>query len=262
MISHYLKKLENFSDDGFFLRGGYGPRLRSFNGIANDYKTINSIDEKLSNQNLSKIDQFYYIEKSFHKDINTRQAVINIGDPPKDCFNFDGSFKETKDLPCTRLLHFMKHPIENKLNLTVYLRSNDILWGASAVNIFNFTFMQEYFAKILNLEIGDYYHIANNFHYYENYKNQILEISEIKETTDIGYNYSKSFNNLLEFDHLVSQLSREEELLRVEKKNNLIDFNDDLFNDWYKVIFDYNTKQKVEIKNPVLNKIINKIPLI
>ena len=47
------------------------------------------------------------------------------------------------------------------------MRSNDMLWGASAVNIFNFTFMQEYFAAMLNMEIGSYFHIANNFHFYE-----------------------------------------------------------------------------------------------
>lgn len=257
MINHYLKNIKNFSDDGLFMRGGYGPRLRAFDGNANDYKIGKSFGEEIPEQFFSKVDQFYYIEKSFHRDINTRQAIINIGDPPKDCVNFDGSIKETRDFPCTRLLHFMKQPFENKLDLTVYLRSNDILWGASAVNIFNFTFMQEYFAKILNLEIGDYYHIANNFHYYENFKNQILEIAEIDETNDIGYNYSKSFNNLEEFDNLISRFSTEEEALRVKKTNKLIDFNDDFFDDWYKVIFHYNTKQKVNMKNPILNNIIN-----
>src|SRR5699024_613430 len=107
-------------------------------------------------------------------------AIINIGDPPKDCFNKEGGLKETKDFPCTRLLHFQKQPNANKLNLTVYMRSNDFMWGASAVNIFNFTFILEYFAQILNLEIGDYYHIANNFHYYKEHEKDLLTISQIK----------------------------------------------------------------------------------
>ena len=84
------------------------------------------------------------------RDKNTRQAIINIGDTLKDTLDSNLNIKETKDCPCTRILHFMKHPSENKLNLTVYMRSNDILWGASAVNIFNFTLIQEYFAKLFN----------------------------------------------------------------------------------------------------------------
>lgn len=37
------------------------------------------------------------------------------------------------------------------------MRSNDIIWGASAVNIFNYTFMQEYMATILGLGVGNYF---------------------------------------------------------------------------------------------------------
>lgn len=37
------------------------------------------------------------------------------------------------------------------------MRSNDIIGGASAVNIFNYTFMQEYMATILGLGVGNYF---------------------------------------------------------------------------------------------------------
>ena len=37
-ISHYLKRMMNFSDDAMFMRGGYGPRFRYFNGSSNDYQ--------------------------------------------------------------------------------------------------------------------------------------------------------------------------------------------------------------------------------
>ncbi|TKG89249.1 thymidylate synthase [Puteibacter caeruleilacunae] len=257
-IGHYLKKMKDFSDDGFFLRGGYGPRLRNYNGINNDYKIQNPFDIDFSGLNKSEVDQFKYIDLNFQKDINTRQAIINIGDPPKDCFDADGCLKKTKDFPCTRLLHFQKQPKTHKLNLTVYMRSNDLMWGASAVNIFNFTFIQEYFAKILNLDIGDYYHVVNNFHYYDYHEKELQAISKVKDINDNGFYYEKSFNNLVEFDKLTDKLRIEEEKLRRGEGNGLVDFKDDFFNDWYRVFYAFNKKTNIEFINLELQILFNK----
>lgn len=249
-ISHYLKNMKNFSDDGLFLRGGYGPRLRRYNGSIDDYK----IDKTL-NCNSTEIDQYQYVINNFNRDLNTRQAVINIADPLKDYFDKSGQLKETKDVPCTRILHFMKHSTENKLNLTVYMRSNDILWGASAVNIFNFTFMQEYVAHLVGLDIGEYHHFVNNFHFYESFYDTIKAISNVKDFNDTGFKYEKSFNDLKEFDVLIRKLSVAEEKLRCENNDIIIDLQDDFFNDWYKILYKYNTNNKVIFKNPILNSI-------
>lgn len=257
-IGHYLKNMKNFSDDGEFLRGGYGPRLRKYNGINDDYKIRNPYNIDIANLNKSEVDQFSFICNSFKRDIFTRQAIINIGDPPKDCFDKDGNIKITKDFPCTRLLHFQKQPKTNKLNLTVYMRSNDLVWGASAVNVFNFTFMLEYFAQILGLEIGEYFHIANNFHYYEKFENVVQSISNIKNVTDSQFKYSKSFHNLLEFDGEINLLKGEEEKLRKGKYADLIDFKDGFFNDWYKVFYVFNTRKKATFSNPILNQLFKK----
>jgi len=260
-IGHYLKNMKNFSDDGKFLRGGYGPRLRRYNGINDDYRIRNPFNVDISKLGKSEVDQFNFISKIFQKDLYTRKAIINIGDPPKDCFTEDGSIKITKDFPCTRLLQFQKQPNSNKLNLTVYMRSNDIMWGASAVNIFNFTFMLEYFSQILKMDIGDYYHIANNFHFYEEFKDTIQSMSKIENPRDIGYRYSKSFHNLSEFDKKVILLKSEEEKLRKNKTVDLINFNDEFFNDWYKAFYAFNTHKKVTFSNPLLNQLFKKYML-
>jgi thymidylate synthase len=252
LIGHYLKRMVDFSDDGFFLRGGYGPRLRNFNGDRSDYKIDHLL---LEHEDKSRTDQFKYIVESFNRDINTRQAIINIGDPLKDCFDENEAIKRTKDLPCTRLLHFMRDPIEYKLNLTVYMRSNDILWGASAVNVFNFTFIQEYFANILNLGIGHYYHVANNFHFYEEYKKEIELIADAKDVKDECFIYSSNINSLEDFNSKLVGLHEEESRLRREGKIEFVDFEDDFFNDWYKVLYSFNTKSRVVFKNPILNQI-------
>jgi len=251
-IQNYLSRMADFSDDGLTLRGGYGPRLRKYNGNANDYQIINSTDS-MERYRSNTIDQLDFVIKCFEKDKNTRQAIITIGDPVKDSFELNRALKQTKDFPCTRSLQFMKQPNSNKLNLTVYMRSNDILWGASAVNIFNFTFMQEYIAHLLGLEVGDYFHIANNFHFYEEGKDKIEKIASVSNFTDESFDYRYNFKTLSSFDKLIRKLEISESL--IPSNDLIVDFKDDFFNDWYKVLYHKRTKREVGFVNPILNKI-------
>lgn len=46
-----------------------------------------------------EIDQFFYVIESFKRDPYTRQGIITIGDPPKDCFDIENKLKVTKDYP-------------------------------------------------------------------------------------------------------------------------------------------------------------------
>lgn len=254
-IKYYLPRMKDFSDDNQYLRGGYGPRLRAYNGNCNDYKN-NSINSKVKYENC-EVDQFLYVINSFNRDTNTRQGVISIGDPPKDSFDIYGMLKETKDYPCTRLLQFMKCPVENKLNLTVYMRSNDFIWGAGGVNMFNFMFMQEYFASVLNLEIGSYYHIVNNLHYYQNRHHELVEnLASLKTIDDQSYKYNTKFNTLNEFDSNIDRLSMWEQELRTNTDLSIIDFDDDFFNDWSRVFYHKITGNPVRFVNPLLDGIL------
>lgn len=253
-ITHYLGRMNEFSDDGKFMRAGYGSRLRSYNGDVQDYQ----VSEVLSHETHS-VDQFKYVVNCFGKDLNTRRAVINIDDTMKDEFGDDGEIKITKDIPCTRLLHFLKNGQTGKLDLTVYMRSNDILWGASAVNIFNFTFMQEYFAAMLGLEVGSYYHIANNFHYYEDKRDMLKSLATVQDYVDVPYLYDKEFSSLEEFDEQIKILSEEETKMRTESiQYNPEKFRDTFFKDWYSVLFHKNHKEvSVVIENPTLRKLLS-----
>jgi len=251
-INLYGSNMKTFSDDGETMRGGYGPRFRHYDGKSADYD-IRGIKPEIS----SEVDQFRYVVECFKKDISTRQAIINIGDPIKDCFGIDRSLKVTKDIPCTRMLHFMKDADSNRLNLVVTMRSNDLIWGASAVNIFNFTFMQEYFAAILGLEIGSYYHIANNMHYYD-YKRELVEsIAAVEKISDNRYEYNKTFNSLESFDTLLKELLDEEKKMRSEgEKYQYHTFNDDFFQDWYNVLYRKITKRDTSFANSALNMVL------
>jgi thymidylate synthase len=251
-IQNYLFRMEEFSDDGKTLRGGYGPRLRKYNGNADDYRIQSSVD-RMANYRSNTIDQLDFIIKCFEKDINTRQAIITIGDPVKDSFELNSGLKQTKDFPCTRSLQFMKQPNSKKLNLTVYMRSNDILWGASAVNIFNFTFMQEYIAHLVGLEVGNYYHIANNFHFYEDQKDRVEKVAAVSEFKDESFDYNYNFSTLSEFDKQIRKMEVAES--QITENDLLVDFKDDFFNDWYKILYQKRTKREIEFVNPILNKI-------
>lgn len=250
-ITHYLPRMIDFSDDEKYMRGGYGPRFRHYNGSILDY----AVDFSYETQPFDT-DQFKYIADCFKQDMETRRAVISLGEPVKDCFDVNFNLKQTLDVPCTRLLHFMKQANSEKLNLIVGMRSNDILWGASAVNIFNYTFIQEYFSAILGLEIGEYFHIADTLHYYEKEQDKVKKIAQLNEAEDYPYSYFTSFHNLVEFDNLVSELSAEEMKMRILRDKYVYRvFDDDFIQDWYNVLYAFNTKKEIEYINPILNRL-------
>ena len=255
-VGHYVKKLFEFSDNNITMRAGYGPRFRFFNGIAEDY-TVGYPQKRtnIETKETIEVDQFEFIEQSFRKDNYTRQAVISIADPAKDCFSHPHILKKSKDFPCTRSLHFQRNG--NALDLTVHMRSNDFIWGATGVNIFNFTFIQEYFAQILGLEIGAYYHVADNLHYYDQFRNIVEAVADESKPQDDYYRYKKSFTTLKEFDERLHAFQEYEMQLRDGETIDIIDFQDDFFNDWANVLFIHNTgnSKAVNFANQVLGKI-------
>ena len=252
LMRPYLKKLTEFSDNGSFIRGGYGPRLRHYDGSEIDY----CIDQFYT-PNIRAVDQFRFVTDSFKADSQTRRAVLTIQDPVKDQFDLSGKLKNTKDFPCTISLQLIKNSSTNKLDMFVNMRSNDLIWGAGGVNIFNFTFMQEYFSAILGLEIGEYYHCSNCLHFYDHHLDMVKSLASydtFKEPPVFIYN--KAYRSLEAFDELVKKLL--EEVLALRPAMTLAeipDFKGDFFNDWYKVLFYKRTSQLPSFVNPQLREL-------
>jgi thymidylate synthase len=90
-------------------------------------------------------------------DRGSRRAVINL----YDSRNTLG--QNLNDVACTLSLQFLIR--NNKLDLVVTMRSNDIIWGLPN-DIFFFTILQEYLALILGVEPGKYYHQVASMHIY------------------------------------------------------------------------------------------------
>lgn len=143
-IAQFAKKWADISDDGLTNNSAYGYRIQHMFGF----------------------DQWKFVKQLIEKDPNTRQAVIHIK---------DASNKSTKDTPCTVYLQFFLR--DNKLHLSVHMRSNDI-WMGVPYDMFSFCFLQIKMAMELGVEIGTYTHYAGSLHMYQrDYKKAIENMS-------------------------------------------------------------------------------------
>ena len=101
-------------------------------------------------------DQINYVIDLLKREKYTRQATISI---------YDGKEhdKFTYDTPCTYAIQFTI--VDNRLNICVTMRSND-LWYGFCNDQYQFSKLQEFVAKEINMDIGTYYHFAHNLHIY------------------------------------------------------------------------------------------------
>ncbi len=100
--------------------------------------------------------QIDYVVGKLREQPNTRQAAISI----YDCKEFE---RYRKDTPCTYAIQFTR--FEDKLNMSVYMRSNDI-WYGFCNDQYQFSSLQKMIAERLSIDVGWYYHHAHNMHLY------------------------------------------------------------------------------------------------
>jgi len=101
-------------------------------------------------------DQIHYVVGKLRENPDTRHAAISI----YDCKEFK---KYRNDTPCTYAVQFTI--INNKLNMSVYMRSND-LWYGFCNDQYQFSSLQKMIAERLSIDVGWYYHHAHNMHLY------------------------------------------------------------------------------------------------
>jgi len=93
------------------------------------------------------------------KNPQTRKAAISI---------YDGKeiHRYGHDTPCTYAIQFTI--VNNKLNMSVYMRSNDI-WFGFCNDQYCFSMLQKLISDKTGYEVGEYYHHAHNMHVYNNF---------------------------------------------------------------------------------------------
>ena len=192
LIGGFNRQMLKFSDDGYTLWGAYGPRL------------MGQIDHVIS---------------SLSRDKDSRQAVVTTWRPQvhyvnasADCLagnvggnrylhaagvhtesrladsehkpDWDGFSWRTKDTPCTVAWHFQVR--NGRLNLTVFMRSNDV-WLGLPYDLLSFTTVQRVVASVLGIDPGEYHHVVSNLHLYEQHwdKAGAMTTSVVRETVPL-----------------------------------------------------------------------------
>jgi thymidylate synthase len=137
-LSAYLPRAKDYSDDGETWRGGYGPRIR---GNADHL-----------------VDQIAHVVDTLKADPLSRRAVVSIYDPVVDT-------EPGKDIPCNDFLQFQSRG--GALHLTVTVRSNDVMWGWSGINAFEWSTLQEIVAHLLGITVGTLTFNIGSLHLYD-----------------------------------------------------------------------------------------------
>lgn len=152
MLSYYNSNISNYSDDGRRFNAAYGERMRSSFGH----------------------DQLEDVILTLQDDPDTRQATIVLSDPvddrgwertwDKDLQQQSMKKHQTKDRACNVLAHLMIR--DGALDWYQVIRSNDALWG-TPYNYVQWTHVQEYVARRLDVPVGDFIHNVDSLHVYE-----------------------------------------------------------------------------------------------
>lgn len=149
-VARYAKNMMNYSDDGVTLHDAYGFRWRKW----------------------FVQDQLQILTRLLRDNPLDRQCVLAMWDPMHDLG------RAGKAVPCNLIATFTVDPIWKTLDLTVFCRSNDIIWGTYGANAVHFGFLLEYMSLKTGIPVGKYTQISINYHAYEEPYKKCLPVLE------------------------------------------------------------------------------------
>lgn len=148
-LTRYIAGFGRYSDDGRSLNGAYGHRWR------------NVFDD----------DQLAVIVQRLRRDRDDRRSVLQMWDA-----NYDlGS--PSRDVPCNMIATF-QIASGGELDLTVFCRSNDIVWGAYFANAFHFSVLLECMARAIGVPVGTYRQVSVNWHAYRDVFDEVGKVTK------------------------------------------------------------------------------------
>jgi len=230
-LEFFLPRARDFADDKTNWYGGYGKRIYI-------YDQLDDVIQQFRNEG-----------------IFTRRANLYIGQPEFDTntqLDAHLGHPTTKDRPCNQLFNFFITP-DKKLNMNGFSRSGDIIWGIGSINLFEFSYLQEWIVQELQKELdpeitlGEYNHWVTNMHLYDFNGQQGLDALAIKDQQDLksenhmtlkfphGANNFKNFhrailktfnwhieNKTLNLDDIMSDITSELSVFEFDVRNNLL----------------------------------------
>ena len=154
-----------FAEPDGTIHDGYGYRWRHAFG----FDQLDAVVQQLSEQPGSRqaviqmwdctLEASREIDKGPSKDIPGGRVVEIEGVGMEDLTG------EWRTRPCNT--HVYLRMRDDVLDITVCCRSNDIIMGAYGANAVQFSVLQEYLAARLDVGVGKYYQVSNNYHAYE-----------------------------------------------------------------------------------------------
>lgn len=185
-LEYYVSTFGDFSDDGETLNGAYGYRWRRAAAVTHG-KNAQYYDP------FEEIDQLKILVQHLKDQPWSRRAVLQMWNVEDDLLKIDdqhGNF--SKDVCCNIYVKFRiepgmcpkcnglstsgfdacdrcegtPHDQPRYLHMNVHNRSNDMILGMFGANVVHFSFLHEYMAAHLGLEVGSYNQISDDLHIY------------------------------------------------------------------------------------------------
>lgn len=143
-LDYYNSNMKNYSDNGETFNGAYGFRWRN------------------ADTSVEPRDQIEILIEHLRDNPNSRRAVLQMWNVEDDLMNINDS----NDVCCNLSVVFKVKSELNALDMVVFNRSNDLVWGALGANAVHFSILQEYVASALNCNVGRYSQVSSNMHMY------------------------------------------------------------------------------------------------
>lgn len=162
IMNFFLKRAVDYSDDGETWRGAYGPRIYKYDQLQDAIDTLSE-----------SFDSRHAVIQILLPELDSKSALKEVYD-----------LESTKDRPCNNEIVMSIHWAGDgkyQLDMNVYQRSGDALWGALNINIFQFTMLQEMVAGIISKRTGEtvipgtYTAFVTNLHLYDDTNKQAFD---------------------------------------------------------------------------------------
>lgn len=168
-LQELVGRMATFSDNGTTYYGAYGHRMR-YVGHGNVGDQIQTAIDRLK------------------KNPDDRQVVLTIRTQADMVYT-------GKDQPCNLLVSCKIR--QGKLNIHVFNRSNDFIWGLTGTNVVQFSMLQEYMAGMIGVPVGFYHQTTDSMHVYEN--EQWDKLKNVEHSNDpYTFGDTKPFDMMLE----------------------------------------------------------------
>ncbi len=149
-LTRFVKRMSDYSDNGTTFHGAYGYRWMTMFGL----------------------NQPVLIGEALRADPTCRRQVLQIWNVTIDLVGQ----KYKRDVPCNLVATFQVN--QGALDMNVFCRSNDAVWGCYGANAVHFSMLQEFIASVAQVPVGVYEHTSVNWHAYEKVYKQVLPLAQ------------------------------------------------------------------------------------